>query len=130
MNEPYSLDFSRESGDLAEGGGVEVFEGKILELPLHALHTEPVGDGGVDLHCLERLLTLLVGGLILHRAHIVRAVGDLDEDDADVLGHGHEHLAQIFHLLLFLARVVDARELGDALDQIGDGGEKRLAMSS
>ena len=113
-------------GDLVEGGGVEVFEGKVLQLPLHALHTEPVGDGGVDLHRLERLLTLLVGGLILHRAHIVRAVGDLDEDDADVLGHGHEHLAQIFHLLLFLARVMDARELGDALDQIGDGGGEAL----
>ena len=39
---------------------------------------------------------------------------------------GHEHLAQIFHLLLFLARVVDARELGDALDQIGDGGGEAL----
>ena len=85
-----------------------------------------MGDGGVDLHCLERLLALLVGGLILHRAHIVRAVGDLDEDDADVLGHRHEHLAQIFHLLLFLARVVDTRELGDALDQIGDGGGEAL----
>ena len=47
-----------------------------------ALHAQAVGDGGVDLHRLERLLTLLVGGLILHRAHIVRAVGDLDEDDA------------------------------------------------
>ena len=60
------------------------------------------------------------------RAHIVRAVGDLDEDDADVLGHRHEHLAQVLHLLFFLAGVLHARQLGDALDQVRDRGGELL----
>ena len=50
----------------------------------------------------------------------MQAVGNFDEDDADVLRHGHEHLAQIFHLLLFHRRILHARQLCDALDQIRD----------
>ena len=40
------------------------------------------------------------GDLVLHGAHIVQPVTDLDEDDPDVLGHGQQHFAQILHLLL------------------------------
>ena len=112
--------------DLLVAHGVEVFERQVLKLPLDALHTETVGDGGVDLHRFKRLLALLFRRLILHGAHVVRAVGKLDEDDADVLSHGHEHLAQVFHLLLFLAGVLHARQLGDALDKVGDGGGELL----
>ena len=32
------------------------------------------------------------------RAHVVEPVAELDEDDADVLGHGEEHLAQVLRL--------------------------------
>ena len=49
----------------------------------------------------------------------MQTVGDLYENDADVLGHCHEHLAQIFHLLVFLAGVLHARELRDALNDVG-----------
>ena len=114
------------AGDLLVADGVEVLERQVFELPLDALHTEAVGDGRVDLHRFKRLLPLLFRCLILHGAHIVRAVGQLDEDDADVLGHGHEHLAQVLHLLLFLAGVLHARQLGDALDQIRDRGGELL----
>ena len=110
--------------DLVVGHGVEVFEGRVLQLPLHALHAQAVGDGRVNLHGFQRLLALLVRGLVLHGAHVVGAVGNLDEDDADVPGHGHEHLAQILHLLLFLGGVDHAGELAHALHQIGDGGGK------
>ena len=83
-----------------------------------------MSDGRVNFHRFERLLPLLFRRLVLHGAHVVRAVGQFDENDADVLGHGHEHLAQVLHLLFFLAGVLHARQLGDALDQIRDrGGE-------
>ena len=76
-------------------------------------------DGGVYLHRFKRLLTLLFLCLICHGSHIVQTVGNLYENDADVLGHCHEHLAQIFHLLVFLAGVLHARELRDALNDVG-----------
>ena len=112
--------------DLLIADRVEVLQRQILQLPLHLLHAEPVGDGGVDLHRFKRLLLLLLRGLVLHRAHVVQAVGDLDEDDADVLAHGEEHLAQVFHLLLGLGGIVHARQLADALDEVGDGGGEQL----
>ena len=53
-----------------------------------------MGDGSIDLHGFQGFFPLLFWGLVLHGAHIVQPVGDLDEDDADVLAHRHEHLAK------------------------------------
>ena len=102
--------------------GVEIQQREVFELPLDLLHAEAVRDGGVDLHRLEGLDALLFLALVGHRAHVVQAVGHLDEDDADVLGHGQEHLAHVLHLLFFDARVLHARELRDALDDVGHRG--------
>ena len=121
-----ALLFFKRLGDLRVTDGVEIFERQILKLPLDALHTEAVGNGGVDLHRFKRLLALLFRRLILHGAHVVRAVGKLDENDADVLGHGHEHLAQVLHLLFFLAGILHARQLGNALDKIRHRGRELL----
>ena len=101
---------------------VQILERGVLQLPLDALHTKAVGDGGVYLQRFQRLLPLFLGGLILHGPHIVQPVTDLDEDDPDVLGHGHEHLPQILHLLLFLGDILHPCQLGDPLHQIGHGG--------
>ena len=59
---------------------------------------------------------LLGWGLVLHRAGIMKPVGNLDEDDTDVLTHGQKHFAQILHLLLFQRAVLDPGQLCDALD--------------
>ena len=112
----------RASGYLVVALAVEIVERAVLQLPLYLLHTEPVGDGGVDLHRLGGLYELLGAALVVHGAHIVQPVGNFDEDDADVLGHGHEHLAQVLGLLLLVAGPLDAGQLGDALDYVRDGG--------
>ena len=48
-----------------------------------------------------RCLPLL--GQVAERAHVVQAVGELDEDDADVVDHRQQHLAEVLGLPL-LAR--------------------------
>ena len=113
-------------GDLLVAGGIQIAQGQILQFPLGLLHAQPVRDGGVDLHGLQRLGALLVRRLIVHGAHVVETVCDLDEDHADVLGHGHEHLAQVLHLLVFLAGVLHPGELGDALHDIRHGGTEGM----
>ena len=101
--------------------GVEILQGAVLELPLDLLHAEAVRQGRVDVHGLHRLGDLLGPGLVFHGALVVQAVADLDEHHADVLGHGHKELAQVFHLLLFQGGELHPGQLGDALDQLRHG---------
>ena len=101
---------------------VQDLQRPVLQLPLDPLHTQPVGQGGVDLHGLHGDVPLLLLPLELDGAHIVQAVGQLDHDDPDVLRHGDEHLAQVLHLLLFLGGitgVLHLSQLGDAVHQNG-----------
>ena len=71
-------------------------------------------------------MLLLGRRLVLHGPHIVEPVGDLDENDADILAHGDEHFPQVLHLLVFLGGVLDTGQLADALHQVGDGGREQL----
>ena len=56
------------------------------------------------------------------RAHVVEPVGELDDQDPEVLGHRHEHLAHRGGLLRLLGVELEAVELGDAVDDGGDVG--------
>ena len=98
--------------------GIEVPETGILQLPFDLLHAEAVGQRGVDVHGLHGFGNLLLRGLVLHGAGIVEPVGDLDEDHADVLAHGHEHLAQILHLLFLQGGILHPGQLGNAVDKV------------
>ena len=109
-----------ELGQLAEAVGLEGLEGQVLELPLHLPDPEPLGQGGVDLHRLAGDALLLVGRQGRQRAHVVEPVGELDEDDPDVLGHGQEHLPDVLGLLLLVGMGAELGQLGHAVDQVGD----------
>ena len=50
----------------------------------------------------------------------MRAVGELDHDDADVAHHREQHLAEALGLRLGAAAELDLVELADAVDQLGD----------
>ena len=68
-----------------------------------------MGDGRVDLQALH--------GLVLQCGEVVHPIGELDDDDADVLGHGHEHLPQVFRLLLLPGGIGDLAQLCHAVDE-------------
>ena len=57
---------------------------------------------------------------VLDRAHVVEAVGELDQDHAHVLRHRHDHLAVVLGLRLLAALELDPRQLRDALDELRD----------
>ena len=103
--------------DLGVLAGMERLEGEVLELPLDGVDAEAVGERRVDLEGLARLLELLLLAQVLDRPHVVEAVGELDQDDAMVLGHRHDHLAVVLGLGLLAALEVDSRQLGDAFDE-------------
>ncbi len=62
-------------------------------------------------------------------AHVVKAVGQLDQDDANVLRHRQQHLAKILGLSIFARLELDLIELGYSVDHVGDGlAEGRLDL--
>ena len=58
--------------------------------------------------------------------HVVGAVGKLDEDDADVLHHRHDHFAKVFGLRLFLIAELELIKFRHPLYQLGDAFTKKL----
>ena len=74
---------------------------------------------------------------MLQCAHVVQPVGQLDDDDANVLRHGQEHLAHVLRLHrlidgdgLRLRRLFgDVLQLCRAVDEVGDlGAEAALQL--
>ena len=54
------------------------------------------------------------------------AVGKLDEDDADVLHHRHDHFTKVFGLRLFLIAELELIKFRYPLYQFGDAFTKKL----
>ena len=74
----------------------------------------------VNVHGLTALDDLLGRSLVLHGPHIVQTVSDLDQHHTDILGHGHEHLAQILHLCLLRGGEIGTGQLGNTFHQLGN----------
>ena len=106
---------------------MERLEREILELPLERVDAEPVRERRVHLERLARLLRLLLLAEVLDRPHVVEAIGELDEDDADVLRHRDDHLPVVLGLGLLAALEADPRQLRDAFDELGDVGAELRA---
>ena len=100
--------------------GIHGLERQILQLAVHRMQTQPVGDGRMDLQRFAGNAPLLVLAHATERAHVVRAIRQLDQDDAHVARHRHKHLAEIFGLRVFLRLELDLVELGHTIHQFGD----------
>ena len=104
-----------QPGDLVVPLGVQRREGQVLEFPLDGVHAEPVGQRREDLQHLTRLALLLLPRQVAQRAHVVQPVGELDDQDPDVPGHRHDHLAH--GLGLGDLAVLDLVQLGHPVHQ-------------
>ena len=106
--------------DLGVLARMQDLEGKILQLPLESVDTQAVSERRVDLQRLARLLHLLRLAQVLDRAHVVQSIGELDQDDAHVARHRHDHLAVVLGLGLLAALELNSGQLRDAFDQARD----------
>ena len=101
---------------------VERREGQVLQFPLDGVHAQPVRQRGEDLQGFAGFAGRGFGGDEAPGAGVVQPVGQLDHQDADVLGHGHNHLAD--GLGLGGLAEADLVQLGDAVHQHGDFGSE------
>ena len=110
-----ALALLHEARDLLEATRVQRVERQVLELPLDPVHAQAVRERCVDLERLGRLRLLLLAREHAQRAHVVQAVGELDQQDPDVPGHRDDHLADVLRLLLLAGAELDALELRQAV---------------
>jgi hypothetical protein len=108
---------------------VDELEGEILQFAEKLVEPQPIGDRRVDLQRLARDAAALVGAHGGHRLQVVVPIGKLDQHHAQVARHGHQHLAEVLGLRLFVRLELDLVELRQAVDQIGDRLPKRSAIS-
>ena len=77
-----------------------------------------MGEGRVDIHGFAGDGLLALGLQVFEGAHVVEAVGQLDEHDAHVGHHGQQHLAHVLGLAVFAVGELDLVDLGDAIDDV------------
>ena len=80
---------------------LEVLERQLFELVLDLAHAEAVGDRGVDVEGFLGDLDSALFREVVQRPHVMETVGELDEDDANVIHHRQQHLAEVLGLPLF-----------------------------
>ena len=80
----------------------------------------------MDLDGLARDALLLIGRHRAEGPHVVDAVGQFDQDDADIARHRQQHLAEVFRLLLFLGVPRNLAELGHTVDEKRHLGTEQL----
>ena len=115
-----------ELGQLAEALGLERLEGEVLELPLDLPDPEPLGQRGVDLHRLAGDALLLLDG----RPYRVRM---LWSRSASLIRTTRMSWAIASSILRMFSAcccswlwVLNLRQLGDAVDELGDLGAEAL----
>ena len=114
------------AGQAPVGLAFELLEGEVLELPLDLPDAQALGERGVDLRRLASDALALLARQVRQRAHVVQPVGQLDEDDPDVLGHGQEHLPDVLRLLLLVGVGGEARQLRHPIHEPGHVGAEAL----
>ena len=107
---------------------VDLGEGEALELVLHPLHADALGERREDFHGLARDALAFLGVVDeLQRAHVVQAIGELDEEHANVLGHRQQQLAEVLGLLGPVRLELEAGQFGDAVDELRDLAPEQIA---
>ena len=100
--------------------GIQITKRQVLELRFEPINTESMCDRRVNFHRLARDLLLAFGGEMVERAHVMQAVGELDQHDANVVRHRDDHLAEILGLLFLAALKRDLRDLRHAVHELRD----------
>ena len=101
-------------------------EGQVLQLTVGLVQAQAVGNRGVDLQGFRGNASPFAARHVRQRSHVVRAVGQFDEDDTHIARHGQEHLAEGFGLVFLACVEFQLVELGEAIDQFRHGCTKAL----
>ena len=97
------------------GVGLQVLECQVLQFPADFPHAQAMRDGRVDFDGFARNPLPPLGAEVSQGPHIVDAVGQLHQDDADILHHGQQHFAEALRLPVLGREEIQLAQLGDAV---------------
>src|SRR3546814_20172946 len=98
---------------------VQRAEAQVLQLGLDQVHAQALRDRRVDLQRLAGDALARLRRLRAQGAHVVQAVGELDQDHAQVARHRQQHLAAALGRRLLAVLDLALVALGYAVDQFG-----------
>ena len=96
--------------------GHEIAEGGILKLAFDCAHTESIRKRSVDLKRFLGLPDALFPVAVFEGTHIVKPVGELDDNDSDIARDGKEHPAKVLRLTVLLVYHVGKIGFGELCD--------------
>ena len=99
---------------------VQLAERQIVELLAHFMHAHTAGEWRVNFKRLFGSAAARFRRHVLKCAHIVQAIGELDQQYAHVVGNRQQQLAEVFRLLCFFGNQIEFFKLGQTLDQSAD----------
>ena len=99
----------------------QVAKRQVLQLAVGLVQAQAVCDRAVNVQGLLGDSAPLGARHIAHGAHIVGAVGQLDQNDPHVPRHGQQHLAKRLRLVFFAGVERELVELGQSIHQLGHG---------
>jgi hypothetical protein len=90
---------------------------QLFQFHAQGIDTQAVGNRRVDVQCFPGNTAALVRAHDAQRAHVMQAIGQLHEDNADIAYHGKQHLAEILGLGFCLGFKFNLGQLADTVDQ-------------
>ncbi|MNP52596.1 hypothetical protein D3C76_1469980 [compost metagenome] len=81
---------------------VKRFKTQLFQLGFQMMNTQAVGQWAIDFQGFTGDTPPFVRAQRAKRSHVVGAVRQLDQHDADILHHRHDHLAEVLRLRFFL----------------------------
>ena len=98
-----------------------MFEGEVLKFSERDVQTQAVRYGCVNFQCFTGNSLPFVAWHVAHGPHVVRAICQLDQDDAHISRHGQQHFAERLCLVLLASVEFELFELGESVYQFRDG---------
>ena len=97
-----------------------------MQFAVDLVQAQSVCDWGVNFEGFRRNAPPFAAWHVAHGAHVVGAIGQLDQDDPHVAGHGQQHLAKGLGLVFFAGVELQLFQLGQTVHQLGHRGTKAL----
>ncbi len=117
-------------GDVFIDIRAEEMEGMVFEFPFPTRNTEAVGERRVDIEGFSGDAFNFIFREVFDGAHVVEAVGEFNEQDADVGGDGNKHFTEVGGLFFFLSSSAggeaEGSDFSHTFDDAGDVGAELL----